>query len=213
MKKPIFRDLVTIKDALGTEWQIHEARSTKYGFDVFYGRKKNPGPYDVGGPCRLIYTNELKAFWEKYSLRYDGRIFDLPSGRTTLKRARQALGFNWLEDSKRFWRKHKSDLINLRPREFEEKYKEKYKEQEITGQRMSDWRFRLCGGKARPLGWWKDPEVLKLLLSGRTLNAVGAELGISTSQVARLRRRAKRAFEIRSGELIQIAEDCKDQEP
>jgi hypothetical protein len=208
MKKRKFLDLVTIKDALGTEWHVHEARSTKYGFDVVYGRKKNPGPYDVGGPCRLIYTNELKAFWEKYALRFDGTISDLPAGRTTLKRARQALGFHWLKDSQKFWRKHKSDLMGLRPREFEEKYKER----EITAQRMKDWRFRLCGARARPLGWWREPEVLKLLLSERTLVAVGAELQIGTSQVSRLRRRAKRAFEIRSGILIQITEDCKDQE-
>jgi len=206
MKKRKFRDLVTIKDALGTEWDVHEARSTKYGFDVLYGRKKNPGPYDVGGPCRLIYTNELKTFWEKYSLRLDGTIFDLPAGRTTLKRARVALGFNWFEDSEKFWRKHKSDLMGLWPREFEEKYREKYKEQEITGHRMSDWRFRLCGATARPLGWWREPEVLKLLLSERTLVEVGAELQIGTSQASRLRRRAKRAFEIRSGKLIPITE-------
>ena len=122
MKKRKFQDLVTIKDALGTEWHVHEARSTKYGFDVLYGRKENPGPYE--GPCRLIYTNELKAFWEKHSLRCDGTIFDLPSGRTTLKRARRALGFHWNKDSEKFWRKHKSDLMGLRPREFEEKYKE-----------------------------------------------------------------------------------------
>jgi hypothetical protein len=214
MKKRKFRnsvtiDLVTIKDALGAEWDVHEARSTKYGFDVLYGRRKNPGPYDVGGPCRLIYTNDLKAFWEKYSLRLDGTIFDLPAGRTTLKRARLALGFNWFEDSNKFWRKHESDLMVLRPRDFEEKYKG----QEIRADRMRFWRRRICGAWARPLGWWREPEVLKLLLSERTLVAVGAELQIGTSQASRLRRQAKRAFEIRSGILIQVTEDCKDQEP
>lgn len=219
MKKRKFRDLVTIdlvtiKDALGTEWHVQEARRTNYGFDLFYGRKKDPGPYDVGGPCRLIYTNDLKAFWEKYSLRLDGTIFDLPSGRTTLKRARVALGFHWNRDSEKFWRKHKSDLMSLKPRAFEEKYKEKYKEQEITADRMSDWRFRICGARARPLGWWREPEVLKLLLSERTLNEVGTELGgISTSQVFRLRCQAKRLLEIRSGKPIQATEDCKDQKP
>jgi hypothetical protein len=204
-------DLVTVKDALGSEWHVHEARSTKYGFDVLYGRRENSGPY--GGRCRLIYTSELKAFWEKHSLRRDGTIFDLPSGRSTLKCARRALGFHWEKDSEQFWRKHKSDLMDLRPREFEEKYKEKYKEQEITAHRMHQWRRRLCGAWARPLGWWREPEVLKLLLSERTLVAVGAELQIGTSHVSRLRHRAKRAFEIRNGILIQIAEDCKDQQP
>jgi hypothetical protein len=114
-------DAVTIKDALGTEWRVKEARPTKYGFDLLYGRKKHAGPYDVGGPYRLIYTNELKAFWEKHAIRHDGTITDLPAGRTTLKRARLALGFNWDKDSKTFWRRHRSDLISLKPRQFTEK--------------------------------------------------------------------------------------------
>jgi hypothetical protein len=218
MKKRKFRDsqavtidsqAVTIKDALGLEWDIKEARQTKYGFDLYYGKRKDPGPYEIGGPNRLIYTNELKAFWDKYSLRHDGTIFDLPAGRTTLKRARTALGFHWDKDSETFWRKHKSELNSLRPREFEEKCEEKYKEQKITGDRMSFWRLKILGTRARPLGWWRKPEVLKLLLSEeKSLNQVRAELGgkISTSQVFRLRRRAKRSYEIRKGKLIQIAD-------
>jgi hypothetical protein len=209
MKKRKVRDSdVVIKDAFGTEWHIKEVRPTKYGFDLLYGRKKDAGPYDVGGPIRLIYTNELKVFWAKHSLRHDGTISDLPAGRTTLKRARLALGFNWDTDSMKFWRKHKSDLIGLTPREFEEKYKA----QQITGDRMKAWRLRLCGGRAREFGWWREPEVLKLLLSEKSLNQVRAELGeqISTSQVFRLRRKAKRAYEIRSGNLTAIGEDRQD---
>ena len=210
MKKR-FRDfgVVTIKDALGLQWHVKEARQTKYGFDLLYGKKKNAGSYDIGGPNRLIYTNELKAFWDKYSLRHDGTIFDLPAGRTTLKRARVALGFNWEEDSQKFWRKHKADLKGLTPREFEEKYKE----QKLTGERMSFWRLRILGARARPMGWWREPEIVKLLLSEeKSLNQVGAELGIriSTSQVFRLRCQAKHAYEIRNGKLVQIAEHPTD---
>jgi hypothetical protein len=211
MKKWKFRDteVVTIKDALGLEWHVKEARQTKYGFDILYGKRKDAVSYDIGGPNRLIYTNDLKAFWDKYSLRHDGTIFDLPAGRSTLKRAREALGFNWGKDSEEFWRKHKSDLNGLKPREFEEKYKE----QKITGNRMSFWRLRLLGARARPLGWWRKPKILKLLLSEeKSLNQVRAELEgrISTSQVFRLRCRAKRAYEIRNGKLIQIAKRSKD---
>jgi hypothetical protein len=206
MKKRLFRNsgVVTIKDALGLEWDIKEARATKYGFDLYYGKRKDGTGYDVGGPDRLIYTNELKAFWEQCALKHDGTIFDLPAGRTTLKRARLALGFNWDRDSQKFWLKHKRDLKTLTPREFEKKHKR----QEITGKRMSSWRLRMVGGKARPLGWWKEPEVLKLLLSEeKSLNQVRAELGeeISTSQVFRLRRQAKRAYRIRNGKLLPIA--------
>jgi hypothetical protein len=197
-------EVVTIKDALGLEWDIKEARPTKHGFDLYYGKRKNATAYDVGGPNRLIYTNELKAFWERCSPRHDGTIFDLPAGRTTLKRARVALGFNWDRDSERFWRKHRHDLETLSPREFEKKHKD----HEITGSRMSFWRLRIVGGRARPLGWWKRPDVLKLLLSEeKSLNQVRAELQekISTSQVFRLRQRAKRAYTINNGTLLQIA--------
>ena len=66
MKKRLFRnsEVVTIKDALGLEWDIKEARVTKYGFDLYYGKRKDPTGYETGGPYRLIYTNELKSFWE-----------------------------------------------------------------------------------------------------------------------------------------------------
>jgi len=203
MKKRLFRhsEVVTIKDALGLEWDINEARATNYGFDLYYGKRKDRTGYDVQGPNRLIYTNQLKAFWENCAIRHDGTIFDLPAGRTTLKRARLALGFNWDKDSEKFWRKHKHDLKTLTPREFEKKHKH----QEITGARMSSWRLKIVGGKARPLGWWEAPEVLKLLLSEeKSLNQVRAELKeeISTSQVFRLRRRAKRAYKIRNGRLL-----------
>jgi hypothetical protein len=206
MKKRLFRnpEVVTIKDALGLEWDIKEARATKYGFDLYYGKRKHPARYDAGGPNRLIYTNELKAFWENHALKFDGTIFDLPAGRTTLKRARLALGFNWDKDSEKFWRKHKHDLKTLTPREFEKKHKHR----EITGNRMSSWRLKILGAKARPLGWWKAPDVLKLLLSEeKSLNQVRAELKekISTSQAFRLRLQAKHAYQIRNGKLLSTA--------
>ena len=210
-KKRTLRDseVTTIKDAFGTEWHVKEARQTKYGFDLLYGREKNAGPYDISGPDRLIYTSELKAFWEKHSLRHDGTLFDLPAGRTTLKRARRALGFHWDKDSQRFWRRHKSDMNGLKPQAFEEKYKE----QKLTGNRMSFWRLRIVGAKARPVDWWRKPQVLNLLLSQeKSLNQVRAELGekISASQASRLRIRAKRDYEIRDGKLIEIAEHPQD---
>ena len=63
MKKRLFRnsEVVTIKDALGLEWDIKEARATKYGFDLYYGKRKDRTGYDVGGPNRLIYSKELKS--------------------------------------------------------------------------------------------------------------------------------------------------------
>ncbi len=185
MNNRLFRksQVVTIKDALGLEWDINEARPTKYGFDLYYGKRKDAGQYDAGGPNRLIYTEDLKAFWENCALKHDGTIYDVPAGRTTLKRARMALGFNWDTDSQKFWRKHKHDLITLTPREFEQKHKDRA----ITGDRMKSWRLKIVGGRARPLGWWKKPEVLTLLLSEvKSLNQVRAELERENFNFARV---------------------------
>jgi hypothetical protein len=212
MEKSLFRNshVVTIKCALGLEWDIKEARATKYGFDLFYGRRTNPSTYEASGPYRLIYSNELKAFWERCALKYDGTIFDLPAGRTTLKRARVALGFNWDKDSEKFWRKHQHDMKTLTPREFAKKHKDR----DLTGDRMKAWRLRIVGGRARPSGWWTKPEVLGLLLSEeKSLNQVRAELKekISTSQAFRLRLKAKRAYRISDGELLPIADGLEQQ--
>jgi hypothetical protein len=72
---------------------------------------------------------------------------------------------------------------------------------------MSAWRLRMIGGKARPLDWWEQPEVLKLLLSEeKSLNQVRAELKekISTSHAFRLRLRARRAYRISNGKVLPI---------
>ena len=204
MNKPS-RDLhvITIKCALGLEWDIKEARATKYGFDLYYGRRTNAGQYYASGPYRLIYTNELKTFWEQCALKYDGTIFDLPAGRTTLKRARLALGFNWEKDSERFWRKHKEDMQALTPRAFEKKHRD----HEVTGRRMSEWRRKIIGVRARQLDWWREPEVLKLLLSEeKSLNQMRAVLGekISVTHAQRLRLKAKRDYRISNGEVLPI---------
>jgi hypothetical protein len=207
MKNLPFRDphVITIKCALGLEWDIKEARATKYGFDLYYGRRTNAEQYYASGPYRLIYTNELKAFWEQCALKHDGTIFDLPAGRTTLKRARVALGFNWDKDSDRFWRKQEHDMRTLTPREFAKKHKDR----ELTGDRMSAWRLRIIGGRARPFGWWQKPELIKLLLSDdKSLSQLRAEIGekISTSQAHRLRLKAKRAYRISDGQLLPITD-------
>jgi hypothetical protein len=199
------RETIAIKDALGLQWDVKEARETKHGFDILYGKRHNATEYDVGGPNRLIYTHELKAFWEKHAIDHDGTIFDLPAGRTTLKRARIALGFNWDKDSEKFWRKRKEDMKTLKPREFEEKHRE----HKVTGERMSFWRKRMVGGRARPLDWWKETGVLNILLSGKSLNEMRKVLPekISTTQAGRLRRRARQCYRLVDGEIQCIGPD------
>lgn len=199
---------VIIKDAFGLEWEIKEARPTKHGFDIYYGKRRYTSSRERGGVNFLIYTDDLKTFWTKHSLRHDGILFDLPAGRTTLKRARKALGFNWDDDSVKFWNQHKADLQNLKPEVFEQTFKKRYEGQNLSGCRMSEWRRKLLGARARPLGWWQTTETLRLLLSEKSLNEIRRELPekIGTTHASRLRRRAKRAYELRNGEPIQVAD-------
>ncbi len=53
------------------------------------------------------------------------------------------------------------------------------------------WRTKIIGKRAKPIGWWRTPEIRGILLSGLTLSRVGRRLGISTSQAKRLCHRAK----------------------
>src|ERR1022692_1313838 len=55
-----------------------------------------------GGLPRLIATQPLIDFWEANRTKRDGVLFDLPAGRTTLKRVRRHLGFHNLDDISEF---------------------------------------------------------------------------------------------------------------
>jgi hypothetical protein len=75
-----------------------------------------------GGLPRLIPTRELRDFWHTNRARLNGFIYDLPAGRTTLKRARQRLGFNSRDDISEFWTERIEDLELLSAHEFAATY-------------------------------------------------------------------------------------------
>ena len=85
-------------------------------------------------------------------------IFDLPAGRTTLKQVRRRLGFNVLKDKLKFWKERIHDLKTLSAREFAARHN-------VNVQVVFDTRTKVVGRRARPLGWWRKPRTLKLLLS------------------------------------------------
>jgi hypothetical protein len=178
-----FPILGEVQDVEGSFWDVRDVRTTKYGFDLLFGAPLTRLGSYPGGLPRLIATKPLKDFWEANRGKRDGVIYDLPAGRTTLKRVRHRLGFNVLEDHSRFWKARLDDLRTLSAREFAARH-------HINIAVVFDTRRKLLGRTARDLGWWEEPSALEILQSGVTLREMGEELGISISQAKRLKDRA-----------------------
>jgi EamA-like transporter family len=109
-KATILGQVRDVEDGL---WDVRDLRDTKYGFDLLFGSPVHRLGSYRGGLPRLIATRSLKDFWEVNRTKRDGVIFDLPAGRTTLKRVRRRLGFHSLRDLSKFWKKRIEDLETL----------------------------------------------------------------------------------------------------
>jgi hypothetical protein len=174
-----------VRDVEGVLWDVRQIRDTKHGFDLLFGSPEpRLGSYRGGLP-RPIATQPLVDFWEANRTIRDGVLFDLPAGRTTLKRVRHRLGFHYLDDFSDFWKERLEDLETLSAREFAIRHK-------VDIEVVFDTRRKLLGKRARDLGWWRKPRPLKILRSKITLREMGEKLSISISQAKRLRDRALR---------------------
>ena len=172
-----------VVDVEGGHWDVRQIRDTHHGFDLLFGSPARPGMYRGGLP-RLIATRSLVDFWEANQTKHSGILFDLPAGRTTLKRVRRRLGFNYWEDLADFWRERMDDLKSLRPREFARRHN-------LPVAVVVDTRRKLLGSFVRPLGWWRESEFLEVLRSPVPLRVMGEKLGISISHAKRLRDQAR----------------------
>ena len=180
-KTPIFGQ---VKDVNGDLWDIFEARNTKHGFELYFGHPANDHGAYWGGLPPLIATEALRDFWDANRTVGHGFLFDLPAGRTTLKRVRRRLGFNFLNDATDFWTGRIEDLASLPTREFAIRHG-------VDVHVTREWRLKIVGKRAREFGWWRTPSICEILLSRLTLSQVGRKLGIGTSHAKRLRDRAK----------------------
>ena len=180
-----------IKDVDGVLWDVRDVRTTGHGFDLHFGTPANNRGSYRGGLPRLIATKALRNFWDANRTKGHGFLYDLPAGRSTLKRVRKRLGFNFLEDVSEFWMDRIEDLESLPSREFAAKYG-------VNANVASGRRLKLIGKQTREIGWWRSPKVRKVLLSGLTLREIGMKLDISISQAHRLRDRCKREWVSRS---------------
>ena len=160
-----------VRDVDGDLWDIRDMRTTKHGFDLYFGTPENNHGAYRGGLARLIATQALCDFWEANQIRGHGFLFDLPAGATTLTRLRNRLGFNFRDDTREFWTARKEDLDSLRTSEFAARHG-------VNTEVAVDWRRKIIGIRARPIGWWRKPKFRKVLLAGLTLIEVGRKLGI-----------------------------------
>jgi hypothetical protein len=173
-----------VRDVDGGLWDVRQIRDTKHGFDLLFG-SPTPllGSYRGGLP-RLIATQALVDFWKANRTTCGGILFDLPAGRTTLKRVRRRLGINYLDDLSDFWQERIEDLETLSAREFAARHK-------VDAKVAFENRFKLLGRRARKPDWWRKARPLKILRSSITLREMGEKLNISISQAKRLSDQAR----------------------
>ena len=172
------------RDLFGCEWDIRESRPTRYGFDLQIGCPIDAQGHRLsgqghGGP-RLVPTRSLYRYWWRLHRACDGRIYDLPIARSSVKRVRALLDLNLYAQYRRWWMQHIEDLHDLTCTEFAKRY----------GLHLSDGsktRRQFFGARKRAVGWWRDPEIAVLLQSNLPHVVIAERLGISIGASRRLR--------------------------
>jgi hypothetical protein len=185
-KKCKYPVLGQVQDAHNEFWDVRDIRTTRHNFDLLYGSPVYRLANDCNGQPRLIVTKELAAYWEANRTKHDGVLFDLPAGRTTLKRARTRMDFHYYRDVKTYWSKYLRDLETVPAREVAARHN-------VDICVVKQRRRELLGTRARPRDWWRTPDTLDILRSNITLREIGEKLGIGTTHVRRLRDRARLA--------------------
>jgi hypothetical protein len=168
-----------VRDVEGNLWDVRDARTTNYGFDLLFGQPVSRRNWP-GDRWRLIATQELYDFWERNRLnRATGVVMDLPAGRMALYALRRRLGFHCLDDLRAFWTERRDDLATLTLREFAARHG-------VSIAAAHRARTKSIGRTIRESGWWRKPEILGILQSDITAREKGEKLGISRSQARRL---------------------------
>ena len=173
----------TSRDFEGFVWDVRESRPTNHGFDLllgwpFLGAEPQRGK-GFGGP-RIIPTRELQAYWDGNQLARDGAIYDLPAGRTALKRVRALFGFNLYLANESWWLDRLSDLADMSGADFSRKHN-------VCESEVSIAHKSFFGSRQRPNGWYREPSTKSLLVSGLPHAYVADQLSISMGASARLR--------------------------
>lgn len=180
--KQRFPILGQVRDVEHTLWDVRQIRDTKHGFDLLFGTPEL-ARYRGGHPS-LIATQPLIDFWDANRTMHDGVLYDLPAGRSTLKRLRHRFGFHYLDDLSAFWKERLEDLEALTVRQFAMRHN-------VDVGVVFETRNRLLGRRARELDWWREPRPLAILRSNISLRELGEKLSISITHAKRLRDKAR----------------------
>lgn len=178
-RRTILHSGQNIIDNFGDIWIVRESRATNHNFELYLGR-----PLEASGPmgAAVILTSELVKHLSAH--RHNPKNLDLPIGETTIKRLRSTLGFNRYQDLEIWWLERVVDLERLTIADFAARHK-------VSAGAISQAHKALVGGKQRPFGWWRSPDMLKLLHSKMPAAWVAEQMGISTSSVSRLRLKSR----------------------
>lgn len=166
-----------VRDAWGDPWDVRESRPTKHGFALQIGWPAGCRGKGYGGP-RAIPTPELVAYLERH--RRDAGVWDLPIGRTAVKRLRRLLGHNRYIDAAEWWEDRAADLATLTLEQFAAKHGRKVGAVERA-------RLALYGKTNRDHGWYRQEPARSLLIGNTPRAEVADRLGISIGAVGRLR--------------------------
>jgi len=172
------RSLYITLDIDGDPWEVWYVRDTTHGFPVLLGYLANVKRGVGGGRPAVILTENLAA----YLRRTEPKNVRLPIGMPAIKKLRARLGIHRYNDSKKWWDDRADDLKRLSGAEFARKHG-------VHPKHAADMKRERFGRTMRSRGWWRKPEVLRLLRSNQHRDDVAKCLGISAVHVNRLRTR------------------------
>lgn len=158
------------------------------------GRPYPTPPVQGGsGGTGIIMTAPLAAHLRAHERR--PYAFPLPVGRDAVRRARRRIGLDQQEwDDHRFdwWIDRIEDLAMLDVPAFVARHGGKAwtRSGGLSEARVWQMRIALIGRQRRPIGWWKAPEVRKLLRSNVPIEQVARRLDVTPVRAAALRRKA-----------------------
>ncbi|MEI8371849.1 MAG: hypothetical protein WCJ35_03335 [Planctomycetota bacterium] len=168
-----------VADVFGDSWDLRERRPTAYGWSVCLGwpHGQPRGRGGTGGPS-IIVTRELLGYLE--SVRETPGTYDLPIGRTAIKRLRRLLGMDWFAENEAWWQERIEELSTMTLQKFAEKYG-------LSEGAVDLWRLRFFGRQLRPEGWWLKEPARELLGGDYPRTYVAQCLDVSLGTVGRLR--------------------------
>ncbi len=178
------KSLGVAEDIFGDLWDVRQVLDTKHGFAMRRGLPQGmrTGLPDRAGPARVILTPDLAAFLEAHRAPRDPLKWDLPLGRSQIKKLRSILGHHGKDDAQSWWMDRLEDLSSLTHAAFAAKHGRDLKA-------VQNASVRYLGLRDRASGWWRFDPARSVLLSGKPIAWIAEQLGCSAQAAAKFRYR------------------------